>query len=46
MTIGRGLTRTLSIALAGLVGVSALAIAQGPARTAWGDPDLQRVWAT
>ena len=41
---GRLITSTLALTLAGLLGVSGLAIAQEPSRTVWGTPDLQGVW--
>ena len=41
---GRLITSTLTLTLAGLLGVSGLAMAQEPPRTVWGTPDLQGVW--
>ena len=41
---GRVRTSTLTLTLAGLLGVSGLAMAQESPRTVWGTPDLQGVW--
>lgn len=41
---GRLITSTLTLTLAGLLGVSGLAMAQEPPRTVWDTPDLQGVW--
>ena len=41
---GRLITSTLTLTLAGLLGVSGLAMAQELPRTVWGTPDLQGVW--
>ena len=44
MTGRRFVTRTLIVALVGLLALSGLGTAQEPLRTGWGDPDLQGVW--
>ena len=36
--------RHVIVILAGVVLLPALAVAQAPERTPWGDPDLQGVW--
>ena len=41
---GRLITSTLTLTLAGLLGVSGLAMAQESPRTVWDTPDLQGVW--